>query len=140
MPTPGIFWVAAKITNPELTPSTLKKWYDKVHFLDIIKTSGMKTAFRYDALDPAAERPFFYYYPVRDLAFMQSEEFMQIPIASDLLPGPSHTIFDSVNFDTRYYELAQSFEPRGTKPGIFALLTVHIHCRRHLSPLPIVSP
>ncbi len=117
MPHPGIFYVAAKIINPALTPTVLKKWYDEVHFPDIIKTSGMPTTFRYDALDPSAERPFFYYYPVPDLAFLGSEEFMKIPINSDLLPGPSHMIFDFVNFDTRYYELVQSFEAEGAKPG-----------------------
>ena len=120
MPIPGIFWVAAKITNPELKPAVLKKWYDEVHFPDIINTSGMKTTLRYDALDPKAERPFFYNYPVRDLAFLQSEEFLKIPITSDLLPGPSHMIFDFVNFDTRYYKLVQVYEPEGTKPGNFA--------------------
>jgi hypothetical protein len=118
MPSPGIFWVAAKIINPELTPPVLKKWYDEVHFPDIIKTSGMKTTFRYDSLDPSAERPFFYYYPVRDLAFLQSDEFFKIPITSDLLPGPSHNIVHSVDFDVRYYELVQTFEPEGTKPGM----------------------
>jgi hypothetical protein len=115
VPTPGVFWVAAKIINPELTPEVLKKWYDEVHFPDIIKTSGMKTTFRYNALDPKADRPFFYYYPVRDLAFLQSEEFFKIPITIDLLPGPSHMIFDFVDFDTRYYELVQTYEPEGTK-------------------------
>lgn len=120
MPTPGIFWVAAKIINPELTPAVLETWYDEVHFPDIIKTSGMKTTLRYDALDPAADRPFFYYYPMRDIAFLQSPEFLAIPITSHLLPGPSHMIFHSVAFDTRYYELVQVHEPEGTKPGKFS--------------------
>jgi hypothetical protein len=122
MLTPGIFYVTAKIINSSLTPETLKIWYDEIHFPDIIKTSGMKTTFRYDSLDPTAERPFLYYYPVRDLAFLQSEEFFKIPTTNDLLPGPSHNVIHCVDFDTRYYELVQCFEVDGTKPGMLVVV------------------
>jgi hypothetical protein len=117
MPTPGILWVNSKISNPDLSPDTYRKWYDEVHFPDIIRSSGMKACFRYEAMDPNADRPFFAYYPVKDIAFLTSEEFYKIPVASDLLPGPSHLVFASADFDTRYYEWVQTYEPEGTKPG-----------------------
>jgi hypothetical protein len=117
MPTPGILWVSSKIANPSLLPDTFRKWYDEVHVPHILETSGMKTAFRYEAIDSNAERPFFAYYPVKDIAFLASDEFYKIPLTSDLLPGPSHSVFASADFDMRYYEWVQTYEPEGTKPG-----------------------
>lgn len=95
MPTPGILWVNAKITS-DLSPFTFRKWYDEVHFPHVVVASGMKTAYRYESLDPAAECSFFAWYPIKDKAFLTSEEFYKIPVTSNLLPGPSHLIFDYV--------------------------------------------
>lgn len=53
---------------------------------------------------------------MKDLAFLETNEFNNINSSSKLLPG-SGVIYDMADFDIRYYQRAWDFEPEGIKPG-----------------------
>lgn len=73
---PGLLWVNSKITKPdELSTQAYTKWYEEVHIPDIFKTSGIKEAARWEAIDPSNERPYLALYPLEDLDFLQTDEF-----------------------------------------------------------------
>jgi len=116
-PAPGVLWVNSKLTKPdEVTAETFTKWYQEVHIPDIFKSVGIKSAYRYESVNPDDDRPYLAYYPVEDTGFFDSSDFKAIPVHSDLLPG-SKAIFDYADFDTRYYKTTQLFEPENGKPG-----------------------
>lgn len=100
---PGILYVNSKITDRALSTDLFTKWYEEVHIPDIFETGGIKTAFRYYSTNgDGVERPYLALYPVKDVAFLQSNEFLSIPVHSTILPG-TQAIFDLADFDTRYY-------------------------------------
>lgn len=110
-PKPGLLYVNSKITSPLLTVPAFTTWYEDIHIRDIFVTSGMKAAFRYESTTPTeVERPYLAVYPVRDVDFLQSDEFKSIPVHDGSLPGESKCIFDLADFDTRYYELLKKGE------------------------------
>ena len=114
----GIFWVNSKITSDKVSPETFTTWYDGEHVPDILRCKGMKSAYRYQSIDPSAERPYLLLYPVKDMGDLESPDFKSIPTTSDLFPGPTHRCFDYADFDTRHYELIDSYEKEGTRPGM----------------------
>jgi hypothetical protein len=100
---PGILYVHSKIKDKTLTAETFTKWYQDVHIPDIFETGGITSAFRYYSTSgEAAERPYLALYPMKDVAFLQSDKFRSIPVHSRVLPGTT-AIFDYADFDTRYY-------------------------------------
>ncbi|KAK6429258.1 hypothetical protein LTR95_014592 [Oleoguttula sp. CCFEE 5521] len=112
---PGLLFVNSKITKPDqLSPEAYADWYNKRHIPDIFKTSGIKQAARWQALDPNQDRPYLALYPLEDLDYLNSDEFKAIPVHDDNLPG-SGAIFDVASFDTRYYAFEQLYEPEETK-------------------------
>ncbi|KAK3679195.1 hypothetical protein LTR78_000756 [Recurvomyces mirabilis] len=114
---PGILFANSKIKKPDqLSKEEYTRWYEQVHIPDIFKTSGIKEASRWTALDPSQDRPFLALYPLDDLDFLDTDEFKAIPVHDDNLPG-SGEIFDLADFDTRYYKLAQLYEPENAKSG-----------------------
>ncbi|OQN98122.1 hypothetical protein B0A48_15954 [Cryoendolithus antarcticus] len=114
---PGLLFVNSKITKPDqLSPEAYADWYTKRHIPDIFKTSGIKQAARWQALDPNQDRPYLALYPLEDLDYLNSDEFRAIPVHDDKLPG-SGAIFDVASFDTRYYAFEQLYEPEETKKG-----------------------
>lgn len=72
---PGTFYVSMKITHPDLSEQLFNEWYDKTHIPDAFKTRAFKEAYRWKALDSAAERPFLNTYPLEDVDFLNSKEF-----------------------------------------------------------------
>lgn len=115
---PGILWVNSKITKPDaVSPELFTRWYEEVHIPDIFATSGIKSAVRYQNIDPKAERPYLAVYAMKDIAFLQTDEFKAISVHSDMLPGPSHACFDIADFDTRYYEAVQTYEAKDAPAG-----------------------
>ena len=79
---PGLLLVISKLTRPnEVSPQAFTKWYENVHIPDILKTSGMKEASRWESTNPADERPYLALYPLRDLGFLQTDEFKGEPCA-----------------------------------------------------------
>jgi len=119
----GILFAASKITTPELSAETYSKWYEDVHIPDILGTKQVRNAIRYTNVDPKAEHPFLVLYSVPDISVIGSdiakaEIFKDVRMESDLLPGPSHSVFDAAEFDTRsYVRIQETYEKAGAAPG-----------------------
>ncbi|RVX71600.1 hypothetical protein B0A52_03784 [Exophiala mesophila] len=104
---PGLLYVNSKITDPDkLSASVFTQWYEKVHIPDIFETSGIKSAYRYFTTSNSStsvDRPYLALYPLKEVGFLQTDEFKAIPVHSDLVPTSTKCIFDVADFDTRYY-------------------------------------
>jgi hypothetical protein len=106
------------------------------HIDEIVNTDGIKDAFRYINIDPAADRPFFAFYPMSDLAFTQSERFRQIRVKSPKLPG-SGIIYDLAEFDVRYLSHVRTIGERsGDAKG---LITIGVEPSEAQSPGEVVK-
>jgi len=117
MPTPGLLWVNSKITRPDiLSEEVFTKWYTEDHIPEVLASGGIHSAFRYISPDKSVDRPYLALYPLEDIDFLQTAAFKSISVESPLLPG-SGKIFDVADFDVRYLEKVQTYEPAGTKPG-----------------------
>jgi len=112
---PGMLYANSKITSQDLSAEDFNHWYNDIHVPDVLKTSGVKTAFRYESLDPSAELPYLALYPLKDLDFCNTDESKNIPLGHDMLPGPSHLISDSAYMDVRQYKHLQTYEGLGGK-------------------------
>ncbi|KAH8598240.1 hypothetical protein B0O99DRAFT_616233 [Bisporella sp. PMI_857] len=114
----GMLYVVSKIASKDLGEAQYIKWYEEDHIVEIVETSGIKSALRYKNVDPSsADKPYMVTYPMEDIGFTQGEEFKNIKVHSDLLPGGG-PIYDLVDIDVRYYGLIQKYDPNGpTKEG-----------------------
>ncbi|CAI6341335.1 unnamed protein product [Periconia digitata] len=132
---PGIMYVLSSLSSApgnQLTESAFNSWYIEEHMPEIIATSGMPNAFRNVHVDKSSPhgtsecpKPFLAFYPMKDLAFTQSEAFRKIRVKSDRLPGTG-VVFDMADFDIGYYGLvSKSGEARGT-PRFFATAGVAV--------------
>lgn len=118
----GLFFVNSKIVEPSLTSDGFNHWYDSVHVPDILKTSGIKTAYRYFAVRPEqTERPFLACYPLKHIDFLESDEFHAIPVSSDLLPASGNS-FDIASFDARPAALVKAFENDKSVKGMDCII------------------
>lgn len=115
---PGLLLVNSKITHPDvLDEDTYIKWYSLAHIPEILNTSGVNSALRFQNADSAAERPYLVLYPMENIGHTQSEEFKNIHIHSDLLPGGG-PVYDLVDMDVRVYAFIDKYEPNGpVEPG-----------------------
>ncbi|KAF1847009.1 uncharacterized protein K460DRAFT_277480 [Cucurbitaria berberidis CBS 394.84] len=108
---PGILWVQSRIAQSardSFTEPNFLHWYDEEHIAEVISTSGIKNAFRYVDMnktspcgDSANSKPFLAFYPMSDLAFTLGDEFRNIAVKSDKLPG-SGVIYDLADLDVSY--------------------------------------
>lgn len=113
----GILYFTSKIARPDvINEQQYLNWYDNKHIMDMLETSAVKTALRYRAVDPSADKPFLTMYPVDDIAFTQTDEFKNISLHSDLLPD-GMSAYDIAEFDVRYYKLAQVYDQTKKGPG-----------------------
>ncbi|KAK5175543.1 uncharacterized protein LTR77_000682 [Saxophila tyrrhenica] len=114
---PGLLYVTSRIDRTDLLDEkTYFKWYDDDHIDEIVQTSGMKSAFRYrdanfDEKNKNKEKVYLAFYPMQDLAFTQGDEFRNIRVKSDMLPG-SGIIYDLADLDVRYLGLVHKTEPK----------------------------
>ncbi|CRK13335.1 hypothetical protein BN1723_009977 [Verticillium longisporum] len=131
----GILYVNSKIARPDLiNEEQYMNWYDNDHIAEILETSAMKTAFRYKDVDPSAERPFLAMYPLDDIAFMQTDEFKNIRVHSDLLPGGG-PVYDVAEIDVRCYKLTQVYDPTNKGPGhTKTILSAQVELGPDISP------
>lgn len=119
-PVAGILWVNSDVIQPErLTKERFNTWYCNEHIPDVIAKSGVENAVRYehvaDCTSPGRRLGFLTIYGMPDIDFMKTHEFRSLEGQS---PGPSREIiFENAEFDTRSYELVQTYETRGAKPG-----------------------
>lgn len=115
---PGLLFVTSKITKPDVvSEDVFMKWYDTEHIPDLLATTGFDAAFRYRNVDSKADRPYMVAYPMRDIAFGGSDEFKSLRLHSKLFPDDG-LCFNVADFDMRYYEHVQLFEPSGANAGV----------------------
>jgi len=115
---PGMLYVNSRIARKDiLDEATYLKWYDEDHIPEICSTD-MKDAFRYVDTDGSAPKPYLAFYPMPDLAYTQGEEFKQIRVKSDILPG-SGICYDLADIDVRYYGLVEKTDRTERKTGEF---------------------
>lgn len=99
-----LLYVASRVRSPpKISVDDFHAWYDSVHVPDVLKTSAVSTAYRYNAATDTTPWPFLAIYPVHDLPQFVKGEYASIPSTSDLLPGPTHSCFDVAQFDIRGY-------------------------------------
>lgn len=102
-PKTGLLYVASRLTSAECTPDLYDRWYNEVHVPHLLDTSAIDAAIRYDPQQEGVKFPFLALYTIRDVAFFQTQEFSNIPLTDDMLPGPSHSCLDIAQFDNRRY-------------------------------------
>jgi hypothetical protein len=108
---PGILFVESRISRPDiLDEKTFMKWYDDEHIAEILQTSGIKSARRFKSIDMTIDKPYLAMYPMMEFAFAQSEEFKNISVSSDTLPGTG-LCYDVADFHLRFDNLIQVYDP-----------------------------
>ncbi|EXJ71821.1 uncharacterized protein A1O5_05631 [Cladophialophora psammophila CBS 110553] len=113
----GIIGAFSTNARPDLFPDdALMSWYDNIHIPDVIATSGMKTALRYEALDPNAKYSWLVVYPVKDINFAGTEEFDNIPKGGHE-EIDAHQFTDLAQLDLRIGARIQVFEPPSATKG-----------------------
>lgn len=95
---------------------TLMDWYDNIHIPDVIATSGINTALRFDSLDAGAKYPWLVVYPVADINFAKTEEFDKIPKGGHKEIG-GQMFTDLAELDLRICARLNVFEPAGASAG-----------------------
>ena len=107
---PGIIYITSRLISPLLSPETFNTWYVTVHIPDLLATGAVSSAYRFKALKPTSDAPYLTIYVLPDMGALQKEEakFKAIPMTHASLSdgGP---IQKFAEFDTRYYQLIQSF-------------------------------
>lgn len=120
---PGILYVNSKITKPELlSEDAYLSWYDEDHIPEVTQTSGIVSAWRFKDINIGrVDAPYLAMYPLKDLGFLQKDEFKAIRVHSDMLPngGP---IYDLANFDISYLSLVQVFDPTMKGKGMTQMI------------------
>jgi len=113
--------VQSRIRSPtELLPTTYNAWYNDVHIPDILALPEVESAFRYviananaadddDAKDGEGF-PYLAVYPRLSGEWLRSETcgFMRVPLHSEMLPGPTGFVLDSIDFGMGGYEVLGS--------------------------------
>ena len=127
---PGLLYVTSKISRPDImTEDVYMDWYDNDHIAEIMQTSGIKDAHRYiDVNIGKVDKPYLAIYPMADLAFTQGQEFKKIKVHSKILPGTG-LCYDLADLDVRYYALIQTYDPKGSKPGISTVKKLKLNDR-----------
>lgn len=99
-----LLYVTSRVRSPPtISVDGFHAWYDNVHVPDVLKTSAVDTAYRYNAATESMPWRFLAIYPVHDMPRFTKEEYFSIPATSDALPGPTHSCFDVAQFDIRTY-------------------------------------
>ena len=113
----GVLCAMSKNMNPDVVDTeTLIKWYDEIHIREVIATSGINTAVRYDALSPNAQMQCLVAYPVDDIGFVATPEFNSISKGGHAeIKGWEFP--DLAKIDLRIGAEIDRFEPDGPKAG-----------------------
>lgn len=108
----------SRLVKPDVCPpEQYEKWYFEDHIPDVLSTSGIRRALFYTNTDPKADRPYLALYPMADLPFLQSDEFVKgIRVKSPLLPknkdGGEGLCYDYMDVDVAYLQHVQTYEPK----------------------------
>lgn len=114
---PGMLSAHSRLAQPLKCPSEqYEKWYFEDHIPNVLECSGIKRALFYTNADSQADRPYLALYPMHDLRFLQSEEFIKgIRVTSPMLPqgedGKEGLCYDFMDVDVMYLQHVQTYEP-----------------------------
>lgn len=114
---PGMLAAHSRLAQPDrCPPEQYERWYFEDHIPDVLNTSGINRALFYTNTDPKADRPYLALYPLADLPFLQSDEFVKnIRVTSPLLPkgedGKDGLCYDYMDVDVAYLQHVQTYEP-----------------------------
>jgi hypothetical protein len=132
----GILWVRSRIAQSAkdiLDEETFFKWYDEEHIGEVVRTSGIRSGFRYLDIDKTSSvgdeenpNPFLAFYPMADLSFTLSDEFRdKIGFYSKNLPGTG-IVYDLAEFDVSYMGFLNATETKGGEQPAGYVLTCGI--------------
>lgn len=138
----GLLYVGARFTNPDLRYEDWARWYDEIHMPHLASMSGCRAAMRYVRIvDPNAPQeqkqssalPYLTLYPLHDVSWLHGDEFdsAKDSTEADYLPGRS--IFKSVDFEGRGYELVGGSAVMGGGEGqgeCQGFRSRHYYCHR----------
>lgn len=116
-PGPGMLAAHSRLARPDTCPpEQYEKWYFEDHIPDVLNTSGISRALFYTNTDATAERPYLALYPLRDLPFLQTDEFIKnIHVTSPILPkseeGTVGLCYDYMDVDVAYLQHVQTYHP-----------------------------
>ena len=114
---PGIIFTFFKLRDSsQISQATIEKWWDEVHIPGMVASSGIRSAWRWQAANPDYGKPNLVIYKVPDLAFLQSDEYKSAKKKSDTLPDAG-LIDQFVELETRLYQLVQLFETEKQPEG-----------------------
>ncbi|KAJ9638090.1 hypothetical protein H2204_004401 [Knufia peltigerae] len=104
-----------------VSDDVLLAWYDNIHIPDVVATSGIPTALRFEAVGPdAAPLPWLVVYPTDDINFTKSDEFNRMqPGGHPEIKG--HMYPDLAKIDLRICERKYIHNAPGEKPGTHTL-------------------
>ncbi|PYH32659.1 uncharacterized protein BO87DRAFT_362667 [Aspergillus neoniger CBS 115656] len=137
MSTSGLLYAASRLNSPSRKSSDVfNTWYNDIHVRDVLKTSGINSAARYEtAAVPQDSSPwtFLALYPVPDIEFLNTGEFTSIPVTSDVLLGPTNSCMDIAHFDIRRYREVGRREDSDMPAGPTShLITVEFDLPSHI--------
>ena len=87
-----------------------------MHIPGIVASSGIRSAWRWQAANPDYEKSNLVIYKLPDLAFLQSDEYKGAKEKIDTLPD-ADLIGQFVESETRLYQLVQLFETEEQPEG-----------------------
>lgn len=121
MATRGIIAAFSKNASQDIiSDDALMSWYDEIHIPDVIATSGMRTALRFEAINPEAKYRWLVVYPVNDIGFAATEEFDKIPKGGHKEIG-GREFTDLAELDLRIGARTQVIESNASKKGAWPL-------------------
>lgn len=98
-----------------------------MHIPGMVASSGIRSAWRWQAANPDYGKPNLVIYNVPDLAFLQSDEYKSAKKKSDTLPDAG-LIDQFVESETRLYQLVQVFETEKQPEGRYISSSINQHC------------
>lgn len=120
---PGLLFVRSRIAQEAkdtFDEKTFLHWYDDEHIPEVVASSGIKSGFRYLDIyktsplgNDANPKPFLAVYPMRDTAFTTTDEFKNLRVKSDKLPG-SGLIYDLADMDVSVLGLGGKTDRTGS--------------------------
>jgi hypothetical protein len=118
MPQKGLMWVNSRITSPtSISVPKYLEWYQNEHIPDVIATKQISSAIQYSSINASDSHPYLTLYPVKDINFLGSKEWHNIPTTSGKYFGGGKC-YDVAEFDTRFYEFVEEFQKEGAKSGM----------------------
>jgi hypothetical protein len=123
-PIAGLMMVAARITDPALSPAVFNAWYSDVHVRDMVTNNFASIALRYTnatagslsvtpSLTPASQ--YLALYNVPDVNFISAPGTMnKLPLNHDSLPDKTKPVMTWSSWTFTYWLPVQTFEGKST--------------------------